>query len=89
MTLRVSPEVKTGLEYLSSVSNRSRAYLAEQAIGEYVRQNAWQSKILQERLAEADKGEFVSHEVVGKWLKKRIKTGKWGVTPKPDVFLKK
>ena len=85
MTFRVKPEIKMGLDFLSETSNRSRAYLAEEALMDYIQQNAWQAKVLQERLVEANKGIFISHKAVGTWVQ-ALKKNRNTPIPKPDIF---
>jgi RHH-type transcriptional regulator, rel operon repressor / antitoxin RelB len=87
ITLRVSAEVKAGLDFLSMTSRRSKAFLAEDALSNYVEENAWQAKIIQERKEEAKKGIFVSEEKFFDWLSQVSKTKKRVKIPEPDVFL--
>jgi RHH-type rel operon transcriptional repressor/antitoxin RelB len=84
LSLRVPEELKDQLDYLSRSTKRSRAYLATEALGDYVRKNAWRAKELHEAIAEADHGVFISHESMLTWADK-IGTGKKTALPKPDV----
>lgn len=67
LSVRVPKELKEQLEYLSRSTKRSKAYLATEALGHYVKRNAWRAKELHEAIAEADKGVFVSHEAMIEW----------------------
>ena len=67
LSLRVPPDLKEDLEYLSRATKRSKAYLAAEALEQYVRRNAWKAKELQNAKAEADRGAFVSHDRVKTW----------------------
>jgi RHH-type rel operon transcriptional repressor/antitoxin RelB len=68
LTLRVPSEVKTSLESLGKIINRSKSYIAEKAISEYLDKNSWQIKELQLAEKEIQKGEFVAHEKVESYL---------------------
>ncbi len=53
----------------------------------FLRNSAAERRLLKERIAEADKGVFISAEAMHRWIKS------WGTEnelppPKPDVFLK-
>lgn len=67
-TVRLSDDVKAELEKLAEATNRSKSYLAAKAIEDYVRQNAWQIRELEQAVKEADAGDFVSEEAVYSWL---------------------
>ena len=56
LTLRISPEIQRGLTFLSETSKRSKAYLAEEALSQYIEENAWQAKIIQERKSQGVEG---------------------------------
>ena len=67
LSVRVSDDLKEQLDDLSRATRRSKAYLAAEALGEYVKKNAWRAKELHTALAEADKGAFISHEAMLAW----------------------
>lgn len=53
----------------------------------FLRRSAAERKLLKERIAEADKGVFISEEAMHRWIES------WGTEnelppPEPDVFLK-
>jgi len=73
---------------LSAATKRSKAYLATEALSEYVRRNSWKAKKLHEALNEAAKGEFISHESMVAWVD-AMGTSSEQPPPKPDVFLKR
>ncbi len=64
MTVRLEEDIKTRLEQLSGVTNRSKSFLAAVAIKEFVEHNEWQLKEIADALSEADAGEFASDEDV-------------------------
>jgi RHH-type transcriptional regulator, rel operon repressor / antitoxin RelB len=83
-TVRLPDDLKAELELLAKATNRSKSYLATKAIADYVERNAWQVKELQQAIAEAEEGVFVSEEAVDAWL------DSWGTenelaAPKADI----
>ena len=70
LTLRLDSKLKRQLDRLSAATNRSRSYVAAEAIREYVELNNWQIDETKKALAEADQGEFASETDVQKTLKK-------------------
>lgn len=88
LSIRVPEDVKEDLELLAAATRRSKSFLAQEAITDYVRRNAWKAKALQDALAEAGKGEFISHEAMSAWA------GSLGSDnelppPEPDIVLKR
>ena len=73
MTIRMSPELKQRLDHLAEATQRSKSFLAAQAIREFVELNEWQVQEIRSALAEADSDDFASDERVQDVL------GKWGV----------
>jgi RHH-type transcriptional regulator, rel operon repressor / antitoxin RelB len=62
---RVAPKTKEKLRMIAKNTNRSEAYLVNEAIENYVAVNEWQVAVIRDRLAEAEAGgETVSHEEV-------------------------
>ncbi|MGO9642402.1 MAG: CopG family ribbon-helix-helix protein [Terriglobales bacterium] len=62
LTLRLDPKLKNRLDRLSKSMNRSRSFVAAQAIQEYVSVNEWQIGEIKKGLAEADAGDFATDE---------------------------
>jgi RHH-type transcriptional regulator, rel operon repressor / antitoxin RelB len=62
LTLRLDAKLKSQLERLSKSMNRSRSFVAAQAIQEYVSVNEWQINEIKKGIAEADAGDFVSEK---------------------------
>ena len=62
LTLRLDAKLKNQLDRLSKAMNRSRSFVAAQAIQEYVSVNEWQINEIKKGLAEADAGDFASEE---------------------------
>jgi predicted transcriptional regulator len=62
LTLRLAAKLKKQLDRLSKSMNRSRSFVAAQAIQEYVSVNEWQINEIKKGLAEADAGDFATDE---------------------------
>jgi predicted transcriptional regulator len=64
MTIRIEDEVRERLDRLAESTQRSRSFLAAEAIREFVELNEWQIGEIRESLKEADRGEFASESEV-------------------------
>ena len=84
LSVRVPDELNDQLDTLSRATKRSRSWLATEALGDYVRRNAWKARELHEAVAEADKGSFVSHEAMVDWVDS-LGTAQEKAPPEPDV----
>jgi RHH-type transcriptional regulator, rel operon repressor / antitoxin RelB len=62
LTLRVSNKTKTKLNKLAEATQRSKSYLAAEAIERYLEVEAWQIKEIKQAVKEADIGDFVSDD---------------------------
>jgi RHH-type rel operon transcriptional repressor/antitoxin RelB len=70
LTLRLDAKLKNQLDRLSKSMNRSRSFVAAQAIQEYVSVNEWQINEIKKGLAEADAGDFASKEEMQQTIKR-------------------
>ena len=70
MTIRLEDEVKDRLDRLADSTNRSKSYLAAEAIREFVETNEWQIAEIREALEEADAGDFASDKDLAALSKK-------------------
>ena len=70
LTLRLDAKLKSQLDRLSKSMNRSRSFVAAQAIQEFVTVNEWQIDEIRKGLAEADAGDFATDEEVQQVMKK-------------------
>ena len=73
MTIRLDDELKEQLDRLALATQRSKSFLASEAIREFVELNEWQVQEIQQALKEADAGEFASDGEVKQTF------AKWGV----------
>jgi predicted transcriptional regulator len=62
--VRIPDEVGADLEAVAEATDRSKAYLAAQAIKEYLRREAAFIASVKKGLAQAERGEFASAEEV-------------------------
>ena len=62
LTLRVSNKTKTKLNKLAEATQRSKSYLAAEAIERYSEVEAWQIKEIKQAVKEANIGDFVSDD---------------------------
>ncbi len=70
MSVRLDQEIKKRLENLAAATDRSRSFLAAEAIREYVENNEWQIQEIQAALAEADAGDFATEAEVEEFARK-------------------
>ncbi|HQS89375.1 CopG family ribbon-helix-helix protein [Polaromonas sp.] len=70
MTIRLEDEVKDRLDRLADSTNRSKSYLAAEAIRAFVEINEWQVAEIRAAIKEADAGDFASEKDVTALAKK-------------------
>ena len=74
LTLRLNSQLKKQLDRLSKAMNRTRSFVASEAIREYVELNEWQIDEVKKALVEADREDFASDaeasRVVKKWTRR-------------------
>jgi RHH-type rel operon transcriptional repressor/antitoxin RelB len=70
MTVRLEDHVKDRLDVLAEATQRSKSFLAAEAIRSYVENNEWQIGETQAALKEADAGDFASDKDVATLAKK-------------------
>lgn len=70
MTVRLEDEVKDRLNRLAESTQRSKSFLAGQAIREFVENNEWQISEIRAALAEADAADFATDKELAAVAKK-------------------
>ncbi len=74
LTLRLDAKLKKQLDQLSRAMNRTRSFVAAEAIREYVALNEWQTQEIKSGISEGDRGEFAKDEdvlrLVRKWTRR-------------------
>jgi len=63
-TVRAESELVHQLDHLADSLDRSRNYLVNQALKEYLEHHAWQIEKIAQGIAAADRGELVAHDEV-------------------------
>ncbi|VAW59211.1 hypothetical protein MNBD_GAMMA08-705 [hydrothermal vent metagenome] len=73
MTIRLEPELKSRLDKLALATQRSKSFLASEAVREFIELNEWQIEELKSAVKEADAEDFASDREV------EATFNKWGV----------
>ena len=68
LTIRVDQDTKDRLEAVARNQKRSKAFLANEAIKEYLAVQEWQEQRIRDAIASADRGEGVPHSKVLSWV---------------------
>lgn len=66
MTIRLDPELKHRLDQLAEATDRSKSFLAAEAIKDFIEVNEWQVREVKAALTEADNGDFATEDEVNK-----------------------
>ena len=72
ISVRVSDDIAQRLADLANATERSKSYLMEQALEEFITHQEWQVKAIQRGIRQADTGKLVKHKKALKFL------SKWG-----------
>lgn len=64
MTIRLEESLKTRLDKIADATQRSKSFLANEALREYIDLNEWQIKEIKAGIKEADRGDFASDEEI-------------------------
>lgn len=70
MTIRLDDDVKERLDVLAAATQRSKSFLAAEAVRAFVESNEWQIGEIQAALKEADAGAFATDKDVATLAKK-------------------
>ena len=70
LTLRLERRLRKQLDRLARATQRSRSFLAAEAIREYVSLNEWQIGEIKKGIEEANRGDFASEREVRRSMKK-------------------
>jgi predicted transcriptional regulator len=68
LTFRVDEQIKEDLESLAQATQRSKSFLASEALKDYLAREAWQVAHIKEGIRQADEGLTVSHEEADAWM---------------------
>ena len=72
-TVRLPDDVTKKLDALAAKLDRSRSYVAAQAIGDFIEREEWQLADIEAGLREADRGEFATDAQVAATIAKYTK----------------
>ena len=73
VSARLTPDTAKKMALLAKALNRSKSYLAAEAIEAYVNDQQWQIEAIVEGIKEADEGKFANERQMKKAL------AKWGM----------
>jgi predicted transcriptional regulator len=69
LTIRVPEDLKRRLDQLAKAADRSRSWLAADALRHYVEDQQWQLAEIESGMRDAAGGRVIPHEKVERWLK--------------------
>ena len=71
ITVRLDTSLKNKLEALAKSTQRSKSWLAAEAIAAYIEQEFWQIQQIEAAIQQADRSEteWIAHEDVSAWLR--------------------
>ena len=70
ITMRVSDGLQKQLESLAQSIDRSKSYIAEQALSEYLEENAWLIKEAQIGIKDVEEGRVITEKEMKAFFKK-------------------
>lgn len=75
MSISVSPEKQAKLDAMAANADRSRSYIVNEAIDNYLELYEWQTRAIEERLqsAQGRDAKWIPHDEVFDRLEKKIK----------------
>ncbi|MBF0605125.1 MAG: ribbon-helix-helix protein, CopG family [Nitrospirae bacterium] len=71
LSVRINDDLKDGLSKLVESTERTQSFLTNEALRQYLEQEAWQIQAIQEVVQEvetASEDDFIEHEKVDNWL---------------------
>src|SRR5574343_1078022 len=71
-TVRTESDIVHQLDFIAGALDRSRNYLVNQALREYLKTHAWQVEKITQGIAAADRGELVDHDNVMREMEELI-----------------
>ena len=84
-SIRIDDSVRSKLEQICDLTERSKAYITAKAIEEYVERNSWKVQALKKAKDDANKGEFISHGAMKAWVDS-LGTDNELPDPQVDIF---
>lgn len=84
-SMRIDADIKKALEEEARRQDRSAAWIAKEAISDFLDRQAYKRECIEEAVREADKGVFISGDAVMAWMQ-RWAEGYNDPPPEPDIF---
>ena len=85
LSVRMDPGIKARLENEARIEDRSASYIIQKALDQYLTAKEYKRRALEEAVAEADKGIFISDEAMTAWVMS-WDTDNELPPPEPDIF---
>lgn len=76
VSIHTTPETRERLDRLASATKRSKSFLANEALEQYLALQEWQIAEIEQGLEEAKRGEFASDEEMRRWFEEIGAPGK-------------
>jgi RHH-type transcriptional regulator, rel operon repressor / antitoxin RelB len=70
LNVRLSVDLSAQIEALCDATGRTKSFIAQEALKQYLEVQAWQIADIQAALKEADRGEFATQKQVDAFFKK-------------------
>ncbi len=83
-SVRLTDDLKQEVDALAKLTKRSRSFIVQEAVASYIASHRDYLNAVDEALAEADKGIFVSGKRAFEWLDS-FNRGNPGPLPEPDI----
>ncbi|TNJ39778.1 ribbon-helix-helix protein, CopG family [Chlorobaculum thiosulfatiphilum] len=74
VSFKLDANTKRRLEALAVATRRTRTFVLEEAINQYLDLNEWQLKSIEEGLADAKEGKVIDSETLVKQLEARVES---------------
>lgn len=84
-SMRMDAKTKLALETEAKRQDRSAAYIANEAIEDFLDKRAYKRESLRSAIDEADKGVFISEEAMDRWIDSWDSENELP-PPEPDIF---
>lgn len=72
VSFKLEPNTKQRLEALATATRRTRTFVLEEAVKQYLDLNEWQLQCIQEGLEDAKAGRYIDSDTLIKQLEQRI-----------------
>jgi predicted transcriptional regulator len=86
-SIRLPDDLRAEIDKIAESTQRSRAFIIKEAVEAYVDEHRDYLNAIDEAIAEADKGVFISGKAARQWMRD-LRTNPKAPAPKPDVFKK-